>query len=310
MKIEEIAKMWKEEHFRYIKQSSAAAYSLILRNHVLPRFGSYENIEEKDVQEFINQRISAGASVHAIRDTIIVIKMILRYGAKHHFCYAPIDWKFNFPTRTKDSKKLPCWELPQQRKMIDYLKKHFTFKNLGILIAMETGMRIGEISGLRWGDFDLQTKIVHVQRIVSRVYFYDEEKGTAKTEIVVGSTKTISSNREIPLSKDLLKFVTPLLKICEIDNYVTSNAPAPCEPRTYRNYFNAVCKEVGVPRIKFHGLRHTFATSLIASKCDIKTVSTILGHADISTTLNTYVHPNLEEKSKAINAMLKRLNRC
>ena len=309
MTFEKIAKKWKEEHFQYIKQSSAAAYSLILRNHVLPHFGKSESVEEKDVQEFINQRFSAGASIHSVRDIITVIKMILRYGAQHHLCDAPIEWNFNFPTRTQDSKKLPCWELPQQRKMISYLKEHFTFKNLGILIAMETGMRIGEISGLRWGDFDTQTKTVHVQRIVSRIYFFDEEHGKAETKIVVGSTKTISSNREIPLSKDLLKFVTPLLKICEPDNYVTSNAPTPCEPRTYRNYFNELCKEVGVPRIKFHGLRHTFATSLIAAKCDIKTVSSILGHADISTTLNTYVHPNMEEKNKAINAMLRRIGR-
>lgn len=125
----------------------------------------------------------------------------------------------------------------------------------------------------------------------------------------IGSTKTINSNREIPLSKDIITIVRPLLKICNADYYVASNAVAPWEPRGLRVYFGKLCDKVGVPKIKFHGLRHTFATSLIAAKCDIKTVSSILGHADISTTLNLYVHPNKEQQLNAINAMLRRLER-
>lgn len=66
-------------------------------------------------------------------------------------------------------------------------------------------------------------------------------------------------------------------------------------------------KNLGMPNLKFHGLRHSFATRCIESKCDYKTVSVLLGHSNISTTLNLYVHPNLEQKKKAINQMFRSL---
>lgn len=307
MTISEIAALWKKEHFEYVKASTVAAYELILRNHVIPLFGNEENIDEGMVQDFVRKKLDAGLSVKSINDAVIVIKMILKFGAKRHWCEAPIDWKIRYPSRTEESKRLPCWNVHYQKKMIDYLKEHFDFRALGVLITMETGMRIGEVAGLRWSDFDLENKVLYVNRTVERIYEFDET-GKGKTRLFIGDTKTISSNREIPLSRDLLFFIRPLLKICVPDYYVTSNSPRPCEPRTYRNYYRGLCKKAGVPYIKFHGLRHTFATRLIDAKCDIKTVSALLGHANITTTLNIYVHPDREQKKNAINAMLRRVN--
>lgn len=309
MKLKEIAEAWYEDHRQYVKESTSSAYVLILDNHVIPYFGESENITEEDLQKFVNDKISSGTGVKTVLDMVIVIKMLLKFGAKKKWCEPPIDWKMKYPTRSKDSLRIETWRPAHQKKMIEYLNENFTFRNLGLLIAMETGMRIGEISGLQWGDIDIQNKILHVQRTVERISVYDGLNGKKGTEVRVGSTKTINSNREIPLSKDILRFVRPLVKICVPSYYVASNDAAPAEPRLIRNYFNRLCKELKLPRIKFHGLRHTFATSLIASKCDIKTVSSILGHADVSTTLNLYVHPNNEQKGRAIDSMLKRINK-
>lgn len=104
-----------------------------------------------------------------------------------------------------------------------------------------------------------------------------------------------------------MTWVKPCVKICNPETFVTSNRSKPCEPRTYRNYFNNLCKQLGIPHIRFHGLRHTFATRLIEAKVDVKTVSVLLGHSDVSTTLNLYVHPDNTQKLSAINAMLKRM---
>jgi integrase len=309
MKLKEIAAAWYEDHRQYVKESTSSAYALILNNHVIPYFGESENITEGDLQKFVNGKISGGVGVKSVKDIVIVIKMLLRFGAKKKWCELPIDWKINYPTRIKDSLRIETWSPAHQKKMIEYLKENFTFRNLGLLIVMETGMRIGEISGLQWGDIDTQNKILHVQRTVERISVCDGLNGKKGTEVRVGSTKTINSNREIPLSKDILKFVRPLAKICVPSYYVVSNDASPTEPRVLRCYFNRLCKELKLPRIKFHGLRHTFATSLIASKCDIKTVSSILGHADVSTTLNLYVHPNNEQKSRAIDTMLRRVSK-
>ena len=84
-----------------------------------------------------------------------------------------------------------------------------------------------------------------------------------------------------------------------------SNSPKPIEPRSLRNYFNKLLNELNIPRIKFHGLRHSFATRCIESRCDYKTVSMILGHSSINTTLNLYVHPDKDQKKKCIEKMIR-----
>jgi integrase len=309
MKLKEIAKAWYDDHRQYVKESTSSAYAMILNNHIIPYFGESENITEEDLQKYVNDKISGGLGIRPVRDTISVIKMLLRFGAKKKWCEPPVDWKMIYPSRTMDSKRVETWSPAHQKKMIEYLKENFSFRNLGLLIVMETGMRIGEISGLQWGDIDIQNKTLHIQRTVERVVVFDGLNGKKGTKVRMGSTKTINSNREIPLSKDILMFVRPLSKICVPNYYVVSNDAFPAEPRLIRNYFNRLCKELKLPRIKFHGLRHTFATSLIASKCDIKTVSSILGHANVSITLDLYVHPNNEQKISAINTMLRRVSK-
>ncbi len=109
------------------------------------------------------------------------------------------------------------------------------------------------------------------------------------------------------MTRDLLTLVRPLKKIVRGDFYVLTNAATPTEPRTYRCYFNKLLQQLGLPKMRFHGLRHSFATRCIESKCDYKTVSVLLGHSNISTTLNLYVHPHLEQKRKCIDTMGKML---
>ena len=77
------------------------------------------------------------------------------------------------------------------------------------------------------------------------------------------------------------------------------------EPRTLRNYFHNMLRDLGIPKVRFHALRHSFATRCIASRCDYKTVSAILGHSSISTTLDLYVHPDLSDKKRCIDRLAK-----
>ena len=101
--------------------------------------------------------------------------------------------------------------------------------------------------------------------------------------------------------------IRPIKKIVNGYFYVLTNEPKPTEPRTYRNYYKLFMQSLGLPLMKFHGLRHSFATRCIESKCDYKTVSVLLGHSNISTTLNLYVHPNLEQKKRCMEQMSRLL---
>lgn len=100
------------------------------------------------------------------------------------------------------------------------------------------------------------------------------------------------------MTSDLLRVLKPLKKVVNNEFYGLINNEKHTKPRTYRNYYKSLMKKLDIQDLKFHGLHHSFATQCIEEKCDYKTVSVIIGHSNISTTLNQYVHPNLEQKKK------------
>lgn len=298
--IKEIADIWKEDKRQYVKQSTMAVYLLSLKNHLLPFFGGKMEVTEDEVQAFALEKLNHGLSQKSIKDMLIVLKMVVRFGEKQGWLNH-VEWKVKFPAN-QPKATLPILTKTHQKKLMDYLKDNFTFPNLGILVCLSTGLRIGEVCALKWSDINMDTGLLHVNRTIERIYIVDSDK--PHTEIVINTPKTKNSLREIPLSKELVRIFKSLMKVVNKDYYVLTNNTKPTEPRTYRNYFNKLLKQLDIPRLKFHGLRHSFATRCIESHCDYKTVSVLLGHADISTTLNLYVHPNEEQKRSCIDKMM------
>ena len=286
-----------------MKKSTYAAYQLLIQNHIKPYFGDLYEVNEEKVQQFVFDKLDAGLSEKTIRDIIIVLKMILKFGIKNGYLeYAQIDAKF--PSK-QEKKDLDVLSKADQKKFMEHLRNNFTFKNLGIFICLSTGMRIGEICGLRWCDVDTVEGVIKVRHTLQRIYIIEGE--TRHTELLLDTPKTANSVRDIPMSSELLKMLKSLNKVVNENYYVISNDIKPIEPRTYRNYYKKLCKQLDIPELKFHGLRHSFATRCIESKADYKTVSVLLGHSNISTTLNLYVHPNKEQKKKTIDKMLRSL---
>ena len=278
---------------------------LILENHLLPSFGDYDSLSEKLVQEFVLQKLENGLSVKTVKDILIVLKMVMKFGVKNawmNYC----EWDIKYPT-SETNKDLEVLTIAHHKKILDFIKENFTFRNLGIYISLTTGLRIGEICGLKWSDIDVCNETITVRRTIERIYIIE---GDCKhTELVINTPKTKNSCREIPMNKELLAMVKPLKKVVNNEFYVVTNEEKPTEPRTYRNYYYRLMKRLEIPRLKYHGLRHSFATRCIESNCDYKTVSVLLGHANITTTLNLYVHPNMEQKKRCITKMLKSLKK-
>lgn len=303
LKISQIIDLWKKDKKQYVKKSTYSAYVLLVENHLLPYFGEMEEVKEEDVQKFVFKKLEQGLSQKTIKDILIVLKMVLKYGIKYKYLeYQDIDIKF--PTQ-RENEQLEVLNRSNQKKIMDYIENNFTFKNLGIYLCLSSGLRIGELCALKWEDLDIDNGIITVRKTIQRIYIVDE--GRKRTEIVIDTPKTKNSIRDIPMTTDLLSVIKPLKKVVNNDYYVLTNDVKPTEPRTYRNYYKRLMKKLDIPELKFHGLRHSFATRCIESKCDYKTVSVILGHSNISTTLNLYVHPNLEQKKKCINQMKRSL---
>ena len=300
----QVAAMWKADKRKFVKISTISAYSLTLENHLFPTFGEKTNIVEADVQEFVNTKLQT-LSRKTVQDILIVLKMVYRYGVKLHF-FAHEEWDIKFPT-VQDKYEVDVLTIANQKRLLAYVRENFNFRNLGILICLSTGMRIGEVCALTWQDIDLAKRVINISKTIERIYIIDGDQ--RHTELIISSPKTQNSRREIPLSPELYRLLSPLMKVVNHKFYILTNDSKPTEPRTYRNYYTRLLRQLDIPVIKFHGLRHSFATRCIESNCDYKTVSVILGHSNIGTTLNLYVHPNLEQKQKCINKMFKSLGK-
>lgn len=301
MKLKEVYPLWAKDKALYVKRSTHSAYILLIENHIIPYFGFCEEIIEDHVQQFVHDKLNSGLSHKSIKDILIVLKMIMKFAHKKGYMNF-VEWEVKYPT-IRETESMEVLSISDHKKVMEYVKNHLTFKNFGILITLSTGLRIGEICALKWGDIDLEKGVIYVRRTIQRVYII--ENNIRKTEILIDTPKTKNSIREVPMAKSVINIMKPLKKIVNDDFFLLTNDEKPTEPRSYRSYYKNFMRGLDLPVIKFHGLRHSFATRCIESNADYKTVSVLLGHANISTTLNLYVHPNDEQKRKVINNVFK-----
>lgn len=283
---QDVSKIWCDAKRPIVKHSTMCAYLLTLQTHLLPWFGTMETIAECDVQQFVIDKCASGLARKTVRDMVAVLKSIVKYGNKHGIFHFE-EWEIEYPTDT-ENKLLPTLSLNHQRILMNHLIEQPTQQNIGVLLALCTGMRIGEVCALQWEDVDFTQRIITVRHTVGRIYNCELKT----TERIHTSPKTKNSCREIPISKQLFQSLKTVRKQSQ-SPYVVGTSTQSKEPRSYRDYFSRLLKRLNIPHLVFHGLRHTFATRCIESQCDYKTVSVILGHSNVATTLNLYVHPNL-----------------
>lgn len=305
MKVKDFMPAYKEFKLKTCKISSVSTYMLTIKNIILPILGEYEleAVSSKEAELLKLDCENKGFSKKSIQDVIICLKNILKVA---NFLEVAETKTISVIWGTDNSavkKQFEAYNKEQIKNLVASLEETPSFKNLGLLLTIYSGMRIGEVCALQWKDVDFEEKVVRVNKTIQRIYREEETTGKMKTELLISTPKTKSSQREIPIVPKLFKMMKDFAKICRPDYFICSGTTTPLEPRTYRNYYLKKIEEVGLPHLKFHGLRHTFATQLIASKADVKTVSAILGHSNIATTLNTYVHPSRDDKRNALSKL-------
>lgn len=306
--VEEWIRIWQKEHRDFIKESTFATYSVAIENHILPHFAGKKisQICHDDNQEFIlllsQKRRKDGKgylSAKAVKDiTALWLGILGKAEQKGFLNIGKMRYQYPLPNTPECLTPIEnCLTLQEEFEIISCLKKETSLKSLGIMLALTTGMRIGEICALQWHCVDLTNKIVHVKQTLQRIY--TKENGAGKSKVIVTAPKSVKSNRYIPLPE---KYI-PLLKKHEKepDAYLlTGKTNKFIEPRTLREYYNRLMTCNGTKYVTFHGLRHTFATRLVESGCDYKTISELLGHADINTTFRTYIHSDMRKKREFV----------
>lgn len=321
--LNEFSKKWLETYVKpNLSPTTYQSYTEKLNMHILPYLGHkrLDKITPFDIDSLYNllankltnrkdengnYKTLSPASIHRVHEIISSM-----FSSAYKWDLVP----YNPCTKVTKPKykrtKMTCYDEETSKKLINKLLETAPLKyKCLVILAMLGGFRRGEIVGLHWDDIDFNNKKITVNR---SVYYLGREGVNEK------STKTDSSNRTIAISGicfDLLKqWRSEQGKIGLAlgdkwngsENIFTTDDGRIMNPSTGPKWFSEFLKKHGFPHIRFHDLRHTFATLLISYNVDVKTVSHKLGHASATTTMNFYVH-DLESTDKASAELLEEM---
>ena len=298
----EISEQWLYSVRQSVKESTFSHYQYTLRHYLLPVFGCFKasTLDEKTLEQGLLEVITPTSGMQKplgttmAQECLSMLRRICKYAAHLHLI-RPLEISVKLPQ--KKSKAVRPFTADEQKKLQAFVMDSPTPRKVGLLLGFQLGLRIGEICGLKWGDFDLSVGIVTIQRTVSRI-----SCGDGHTKVVVQSPKTENSNREIPLPKSLIRVLKQLSQNFSSETwFLSGNEQKPVEPRCYRKSIHGYLKKASVRQVHPHMLRHTFATTCLQAHCDIKTLSELLGHANAAVTLKKYVHSDMGRKRREIN---------
>jgi integrase len=286
-----------------VKPSTYENYYYCIKKYVIPFFKSSGNnlITEMGVEQFVRS-VNADEHISQVykRKLLSIFKTALKDIIKNRPDYSLIVEKVKLPK--KENTEVEVFSIKEQMLIENAVLNSEDNRLLGILLSFYTGIRLGELCSLKWGDIDLDAGTMSVSRTVSRTENFEQRE--EKTSLIVGPPKSQKSLRKIPVPGFLIELaVERKLVMDREDSYILTGTETPFDPRTYQRLYKRVLKAVGVTARKFHAIRHTFATRALELGVDIKTLSEILGHSTASMTLNTYAHSLFEQKKLAINKL-------
>lgn len=300
-----LAESWLTTVKGTVKESSYTRYYRNVYCYLVPAIGKYaiSRIDSTLVGRMKDEMLSCGGkrgeglSEKTVSDILSTLKMILLHASEQGYPAMNIAFVRNPRRKKKEPAVIPKETLDRLEEVLLHSDKNIC---LGILLTLHTGIRNGELCGLRWGDFNFRSSTVQIHRTVERISDLDPLTGR-KTKVIISEPKTDTSRRTIPLPKALCRY---LKARCREDNhYLLTGTDKPSEPHTLYVRYERFLRRNGFEGYTFHALRHTFATRGVESGFDAKSLSEILGHSDVTTTLRCYVHPSMEQKRKQMENM-------
>lgn len=293
---------WLELYVKPLKHRTYERYKDICKLHLVSQLGDYELDEltpiilQKHVNEIKahgNHKNGGELSANFVNGVITVIQASLKKAYEFGYMHAYNAGAIQRPRTAESETK--CFSIKEQKTIEKAVLNGNKRKMLGVIIALYTGMRIGELLSLEFSAIDLKK---HTITIKSTCYECKDEHG--RYAKMTDSTKS-HRIRIIPFPKQLLPIFKEL-KALSKSGYVIENAKGEqMSVRSYQRSFELLVKNLGVSKFSFHALRHTFATRALESGMDIKTLSEILGHKSATVTLNRYAHSLMEHKQNAMN---------
>lgn len=283
---------WAEEWLKTYKKGTVKqhtylyTYEVNVAKYLIPYFGSQKlsEIRQIDIQKYFN---SVTFSQSVLRKQKLILHEIFETAVNNDMCKKNPVINIRFHNFLEEETKR-VYTSEQARKVKEYAEKH---QNYGIIILLETGIRRSELLGLQWSDIDFHSLTMRICRAVVQT----------RGQIVISSPKSKSSNRIFPISQELADYIK---QIPNNGIYVIGTEDKPQSPSTFAHRFirfmQRMSKEIDVPALSPHELRHTYGTLLRENGVDIYTIQKVLGHADINTTASLYVHNDIEVLRKKL----------
>lgn len=300
----EVAVNWLAAKKSVVKESTLVCYTIMLEKHILPTLGERpaSEITSSLLSAFLKKQKSSGRlrggalSDKTLSDMKAILMQILRF-AKGQGAISAVP---ECPTVACRQHDASVFTLQEQKRLEQKALEEDTPFSLGVLLSLYGGLRIGEVCGLQWQDFNCENGTVTINKTVYRITNVDEQTG-AKTKVVIGSPKTDCSQRTIPLPTPVFQYFMQRRR--DGDCYVVSGTTSCMEPRVCLDRYKRLLRRAGISDHTFHAIRHTFATRCVENGVDIKSLSEIMGHSDVKITMQRYVHPSMDSKIAQINKL-------
>lgn len=296
----DILKLWLNTK-KDLKLQSLLNYENLINNYLINTIGN-KNIKElksNDIENLFIELKEKNVATSTRKTLIYIIRASLNYAYNNNYSeYIDVsNIKFKL-----SNKAIFVLSKEEQSTLENKLKDKPNIRKICLLLCLYTGLRVGEVCGLKWEDIDFSNKSLTIKRTIVRVKNKDENK-QSKTKLIESTPKSDTSNRIIPIPE----FIICLLSEFKSNNnyFILSNSNKLYDSRLLESFYSRLLKSCNINPNKFHTLRHTFATRSIESKMDIKTLSEILGHSQVETTLKLYVHPTYEMKKISIENLVR-----
>lgn len=313
IKFNEVVKQWLNYKKSFIKDSTYNKYLNTYEKYIKDYMLSYyiNQLTNNHIQNFIldlskktNYRTNKQLSLSTMRVVVYIIKSVFSFASKQGFI-TPIKIDVDIPKIEK--KQIHVLQKQEQLILENYCMNQINLYTLSILFCLYTGVRIGELCALKWNHIDFNNHLIIINQTVQRIQ-NKRENNISKTYLSITKPKTVNSLRRIPITSNLYTILKEYYnQNCKKnDSYIFNNqSNIPIDPRRIQKHFKTILLKLNLTSITFHGLRHTFATRCIELGMDIKTLSEILGHSNVATTMSIYVHSTDNQKKEQMELLSK-----
>ena len=271
-----------------IKATTAGGYRTILQSHLYPAWGGtpLNEITTKAIQEFLNGR--SDRSRKTLQEILMLLKAILESARKDRLIeFNPADdRRLRIPSEKKTERTALSME--DERDILANISKLQRQDQRFLALLIYTGMRRGEVLGLMWEDIDLEANVIHVRRNVTYP--------GGRNDPLIGTTKTKSGVRDIPIIPDLLRYLKPFGK----GKFVVGEGQTPITMSVTRRRMERINRVINMHGATAHVFRHSFATMLNDAGASVKTIQSIIGQSDFKTTADRYCHARDSSKQEAV----------